>query len=370
MLGAAVGKVVRSRVPEFVVGDYVTTMLGWALNTRRGRAERFSEDRCVARSPSTFLNALGTPGLTAWTGLFKVANLKQGKPFRSAAAGAVGSIACQLAKTRGCRVIGSAGSSDKCEWLTEVAGVDSAINYKSGNLQTASRERSGRNRRLFRERRWHPSRSRAGQYENVGADSGLRHESNITMTSSPGRPPQSLIDYSEDDQEWKDFSSVDTSSIFRLSARNERFGSRWQDSTSPRPLSPASKRLKGIPEPVLGAKMERFWSLSDDFGSNRRERDASNRRAHVARMASMVSTRMSAWSLLKTSGAGSQDVGAGTGGADEHSGMASGVDHVRCKVRSRLFSEPVLYEFNADEKSAPSHLRSVYDRPREPRGAL
>jgi len=140
MLGAAVGKVVRSRVPEFVVGDYVTTMLGWR-EYATGRASDFQKIDVSLGSPSTFLNALGTPGLTAWTGLFKVANLKQGETvFVSAAAGAVGSIACQLAKTRGCRVIGSAGSSDKCEWLTEVAGVDSAINYKSGNLQTALAE--------------------------------------------------------------------------------------------------------------------------------------------------------------------------------------------------------------------------------------
>jgi NADPH-dependent curcumin reductase CurA len=79
------------------------------------------------------------PGLTAYTGLVRIAQLKDGEAvFVSAAAGAVGSVACQIAKARGCYVAGSAGSEDNCRWLTDVAGIDRAINYKTcGNLNQA-----------------------------------------------------------------------------------------------------------------------------------------------------------------------------------------------------------------------------------------
>lgn len=136
MLGAAVGEVVKSRVPELAVGDHVTTMLGWR-EYAAGRASDFQKIDVSLGSASAFLNVLGTPGLTAWAGLFKVADLKSGETvFVSAAAGAVGSIACQLAKAKGCRVIGTAGSSEKCDWLTGVAGIDSAINYRGADLSS------------------------------------------------------------------------------------------------------------------------------------------------------------------------------------------------------------------------------------------
>jgi hypothetical protein len=82
------------------------------------------------------------PGLTAYAGLLKVGELKDGeRVFVSAASGAVGAVVCQIAKYKGCYVVGSAGSDEKCEWLTREAGVNRAINYRTcGNLSKAVRE--------------------------------------------------------------------------------------------------------------------------------------------------------------------------------------------------------------------------------------
>jgi NADPH-dependent curcumin reductase CurA len=79
------------------------------------------------------------PGLTAYAGILKVGELKDGeRVFVSAASGAVGAIVCQIAKNKGCYVVGSAGSDEKCDWLTREAGCDKAINYrKAGNLTAA-----------------------------------------------------------------------------------------------------------------------------------------------------------------------------------------------------------------------------------------
>ncbi len=82
------------------------------------------------------------PGLTAYAGLLRIGELKEGdNVFVTAASGAVGSIVCQIAKAKGCYVAGSAGSEEKCKWLKEVAGVDAVINYKhypsQSELETA-----------------------------------------------------------------------------------------------------------------------------------------------------------------------------------------------------------------------------------------
>jgi NADPH-dependent curcumin reductase CurA len=84
------------------------------------------------------MSVLGLTGLTAYGGLLVIGALKDGENvFVSAAAGAVGSVAAQIAKIKGCYVIGSAGSEDKCRWLKEDLGVDVAINYKKGELRTS-----------------------------------------------------------------------------------------------------------------------------------------------------------------------------------------------------------------------------------------
>ena len=79
----------------------------------------------------TYLGALGMPGLTAYVGLLDIGHPQAGGTvFVSAAAGAVGTVVCQVAKLQGCRVVGSAGTPDKVTWLREVAGIDAVFNYK------------------------------------------------------------------------------------------------------------------------------------------------------------------------------------------------------------------------------------------------
>ncbi len=140
--GGALGVVETSNHPEFAVGDYVSSMKGWRqFFVSDGRGLIKISDPIV--SPiSTYLGALGMPGLTAYVGLARVAKINAGENvFVSAASGAVGSIACQIAKAMGCYVVGSAGSDEKCKWLIKEAGVDKAINYKScGNLNEAVKD--------------------------------------------------------------------------------------------------------------------------------------------------------------------------------------------------------------------------------------
>jgi NADPH-dependent curcumin reductase CurA len=139
MLGGAIGQVVQSASPDFAEGDYVESMLGW----REYAAASDTAFRKLNPNPdiplSAYLGALGMTGLTAYAGLFAVGQLAPGETlFVSAAAGSVGTVACQLAKARDCRVVGTAGSRTKVNWLTEVAGIDRAIDYKScGDLSTA-----------------------------------------------------------------------------------------------------------------------------------------------------------------------------------------------------------------------------------------
>ncbi|MFC0284617.1 NADP-dependent oxidoreductase [Camelimonas abortus] len=136
--GRAVGVVVESRHPDFRPGDHVFHMLGWR-EYATAPAQAFELIDVTAAPAQAYLGVLGAPGLTAWVGLTRIAGLKEGENvFVSAAAGAVGSVACQLAKARGCRVVGSAGSDGKCAWLRDVAKVDVAINYRTcGDLTAA-----------------------------------------------------------------------------------------------------------------------------------------------------------------------------------------------------------------------------------------
>lgn len=136
--GRAAGVVVSSNHRDFAPGDNVFHMLGWR-DYATGPADAFEKIDVKQAPPQAYLGVLGAPGLTAYTGLFRIGELKDGdNVFVSAAAGAVGSVACQLAKAHGCRVVASAGSDEKCAWLRDVAGVDVAINYKTvGDLDAA-----------------------------------------------------------------------------------------------------------------------------------------------------------------------------------------------------------------------------------------
>ena len=132
MDGGAVGEVVASTVDTHREGDLVLHGLGWR-ELAVGPAKGFKVLPRGEFSPSYYLGVLGMPGLTAYAGLFDVARFAEGETvFVSGAAGAVGSLVGQLAKARGGRVIGSAGSPEKVAWLTGELGFDAAFDYKSG----------------------------------------------------------------------------------------------------------------------------------------------------------------------------------------------------------------------------------------------
>lgn len=135
--GGAIGEVIESRHPEFPVGSKVSSMLGW-------RSHYVTDGSEHTRLPDTplneshFLGVLGMPGMTAWTGLNRIAKLKEGETlFVSAASGAVGSVACQLGKLMGAKVVASVGSDEKAQHLLSI-GVDAVINYKTTQNLSAS----------------------------------------------------------------------------------------------------------------------------------------------------------------------------------------------------------------------------------------
>lgn len=137
MEGGAVGEVVESRHPGFVAGDLVLSMMGW-------REAFVSDGAGLTKLPNlpvpaqSFLGVLGMPGLTAYAGLLRIGKPKEGDVvFVSAAAGAVGATVAQIAKAKGCTVIGSAGSDAKCDWLKSI-GVDATINYRTSTNLTKS----------------------------------------------------------------------------------------------------------------------------------------------------------------------------------------------------------------------------------------
>jgi NADPH-dependent curcumin reductase CurA len=129
--GGAVGEVVASNADGLAPGDTVVHSRGWREHAvMPGRHARKVADDVPS---SLYLGVLGMPGLTAYAGLLDVAELRAGDVvFVSGAAGAVGSLAGQIAKLRGHTVIGSAGSAEKVAHLTEDLGFDAAFNYKDG----------------------------------------------------------------------------------------------------------------------------------------------------------------------------------------------------------------------------------------------
>jgi NADPH-dependent curcumin reductase CurA len=139
---ATVGEVVASRADGFAVGDTVRHAAGWrdyalveAGNPALGGIGTLMRVDTEAAAPEAYLGALGGSGLTAYVGLFDVAGLREGDVvWVSAAAGSVGSLVAQMAKVRGHRVIGSAGSDDKVSYLLDELGLDAAFNYKAGPI--------------------------------------------------------------------------------------------------------------------------------------------------------------------------------------------------------------------------------------------
>jgi NADPH-dependent curcumin reductase CurA len=128
--GGAVGIVIESRSPDFREGDKVFHMLGWREQAT-GPAEAFHKVPAMGVADSQWLGNLGLTGATAYFGLLRVAEARQGDiVFVSAAAGAVGSAVVQIAKAKGMTVIGSAGGAEKCEWVKSL-GADAVVDYKA-----------------------------------------------------------------------------------------------------------------------------------------------------------------------------------------------------------------------------------------------
>ncbi len=173
LIGGGLGRVAESRHAGFEVGRIV--------RHGAGMRERFvSDGRGVSvldPDPdlplSVYLHALGGTGITAYGGLLEIGRLKEGEQvFVSTAAGAVGSVAAQIARIKGCRVVGSTGSDDKVRWLLDEARLDAAINYKARPLRQALAEAMPKGIDVY--------------FENVG---GAHLDAALTLMNLHGRIP-------------------------------------------------------------------------------------------------------------------------------------------------------------------------------------
>ncbi len=145
MRAGGIGRVVASKNPQFAVGDTVSASLGvqeycLIAGDQVKRAGLFKID-LRAGSMTQWLNVLGMPGMTGYFGLMDVGMPKPGETVVvSGAAGAVGQTVGQLARIKGCRVVGIAGGRAKCDWVVNELGFDACIDYKAGNVKAALKE--------------------------------------------------------------------------------------------------------------------------------------------------------------------------------------------------------------------------------------
>ncbi|XP_061186650.1 prostaglandin reductase 1-like [Saccostrea echinata] len=158
MYGEQIAKVTVSKNPKYPVGTIVRLMSGWRSHTLVKDTEK--EIRRSAEMSdlplSLMLGAMGMPGMTAYFGFLEICQPKEGETVLvSGAAGAVGSLVGQIAKIKGCKVIGFAGSDEKCEWLKKDLGFDYVYNYKKVDIDTALNEAA-------------PERSVDCYFDNVG----------------------------------------------------------------------------------------------------------------------------------------------------------------------------------------------------------
>jgi NADPH-dependent curcumin reductase CurA len=141
MMGGALGKVVQSKHPDFAVGDLVSNRMGFReyfVADGKGLTKLNPDPDLPV---TVHMHALGMTGFTAYGGLLHIGSLKDGEQvFVSTAAGAVGSVAAQIAKIKGCYVVGSTGSADKAAWLKDEVGLDAVINYKEQPIRKALEE--------------------------------------------------------------------------------------------------------------------------------------------------------------------------------------------------------------------------------------
>ncbi len=139
MRAGSIGQVVESNNPEFQKGDLVQTTGGWQdfIVAAPGQGVLGLSKVPDGVLPEMMLSVLGVTGLTAYFGLLDLGEPKSGETVLvSGAAGATGSVAGQIAKLKGCRVVGIAGGIDKCRWLAEEAGFDEVIDYKNEDVNT------------------------------------------------------------------------------------------------------------------------------------------------------------------------------------------------------------------------------------------
>ncbi len=144
MRAGGIGVVLASKSDKFKVGDHVSGLIGvqnyWVGAADDKIASFYAVDPKLAPLP-TYLNALGMPGMTAYFGLLEVGLPKAGETVVvSGAAGAVGMTVGQVAKHKGCRVVGIAGGPDKCEFVVKELGFDACIDYKNGSLKDGLKE--------------------------------------------------------------------------------------------------------------------------------------------------------------------------------------------------------------------------------------
>lgn len=158
MRGAGVGRILASKNPAFKAGDWATGFCGWRELAVLGPREVLPAPLLPGVKKADLIGAIGMTGMTAYFGLEKIGLPKAGElVVVSGAAGATGSIVGQICKLKGCRVVGTAGSSEKCAWLKEL-GFDVVLNYKdhdfksqfleatkvSANVREAGERRGGR----------------------------------------------------------------------------------------------------------------------------------------------------------------------------------------------------------------------------------
>jgi NADPH-dependent curcumin reductase len=133
MIGGTVGEVIESRSPRFAVGDQVVGMGGWQLYSVVDAGQPGALHKVDTRHVplSAYLGAVGMPGVTAWYGLVRIIEPQAGQTVVvSAASGAVGSAVGALAKARGCRVVGIAGGTEKCDYVVKELGFDACVDYR------------------------------------------------------------------------------------------------------------------------------------------------------------------------------------------------------------------------------------------------
>ena len=136
MRGGGLAQIVESQRPDYAVGDLITGLTGWqeyALIDDAAMVQLIPKGLPVPLP--ALMGVLGVTGLTAYFGLLDIGQPRAGETVVvSAAAGATGSVAGQIAKLKGCRVVGIAGGAEKCAWLTRELGFDAAVDYKAADF--------------------------------------------------------------------------------------------------------------------------------------------------------------------------------------------------------------------------------------------